>query len=73
MTATVWVDVVLAIPFLIAFIVVPLWMTFRMPQTGPDRAEAHAYLTATAALATAHRGPAADHARDAGWPAAAAA
>jgi len=48
---------VLAIPFLIAFIGVPLWMTFRMPQTGPDHAESHAYLRATTAAATAAFGP----------------
>ena len=65
MTAIVWVNLVLAIPFLIAFIGVPLWMTFRTPQAGPGHAEAHAYLAATAARATTHGGPAADHAWDA--------
>ena len=42
MDAIVWVNIVLAIPFLIAFIAVPLWMTFRTSQAGPDHAEAHA-------------------------------
>jgi len=73
MTAVVWANLVLAIPFLNAFIGVPLWMTSRMPQTGPGHAEAGAYLAATTALATARSGPAADHAPDAGWPVAAAA
>jgi hypothetical protein len=53
MTAVVWVNVALAIPFLLAFIGIPLWMTFRRPQTGPDHSQAHAYLRARAALASA--------------------
>ena len=53
MIAVVWANVVLAIPFLLAFIGIPLWMTFRRPQTGPDHSQAHAYLRAKAALARA--------------------
>jgi len=53
MTAVVWANVALAIPFLIAFIGIPLWMTFRRPQTGPDHSQARAYLRAKAALAGA--------------------
>jgi len=64
MTAIVWVNLALAIPFLIAFVGAPLWMIFRTPQTSPGHAEAHAYLAATAAPATIHGGPAADHALD---------
>ena len=52
MTAVVWANVALAIPFLIAFIGIPLWMTFRRPQTGPDHSQARAYLRAKAALAS---------------------
>jgi hypothetical protein len=51
MTGVVWANVVLAIPFLIAFIAVPLWMTFRYPSTGADHTQAHSYLHAKAALA----------------------
>jgi len=69
MDAIVWVNIVLAIPFLIAFIAVPLWMTFRTSQAGPDHAEAHAYLASTTAMATARAG----RARDAARPAAVAA
>jgi len=69
MSAIVWVNIVLAIPFLIAFIAVPLWMTFRTSQAGPDHAEAHAYLAGTTAMATAR----ADRARDAARAAAVAA
>ena len=52
MTAVVWANVALAIPFLIAFIGIPLWMTFRRPQTGADHSQARAYLRAKAALAS---------------------
>jgi len=51
MTAVVWANVALAIPFLLAFIGIPLWMTFRRPQTGSDHSQARAYLRAKAALA----------------------
>jgi hypothetical protein len=54
MTAVVWANVLLAIPFLIALIGIPLWMTFRRPHTGPDHSQARTYLRAKAALATAH-------------------
>jgi hypothetical protein len=50
MTPVVWANVLLAIPFLVAFIGVPLWLTFRGPQTGPDHADARAYLRYKAAL-----------------------
>ena len=53
MTAIVWANVLLAIPFLIAFIGVPMWLTFRRPNTAPDHTQARAYLRAKAALATA--------------------
>ena len=52
MSAVVWANVLLAIPFLIAFIGIPLWMTFRRPQTGADHSQARAYLRARAALAS---------------------
>ena len=51
MTATTWANLLLAVPFLIAFIGIPLWMTFRRPQTGPDHSRAHAYLRAKEAAA----------------------
>jgi hypothetical protein len=53
MTAVVWANVLLAIPFLIAFIGVPLWLTFRRPHTGPDHTQARTYLRAKSALASA--------------------
>jgi hypothetical protein len=66
MTAIVWVNLALAVPFLIAFIGVPLWMTFRTSQTGPGHAQAHAYLRARTALGAPPRGTVdSDHARDA--------
>lgn len=52
MTAVVWANILLAIPFLGAFIGIPLWMTFKRPQTGADHAEARAYLRARTPVQT---------------------
>ena len=63
MSAIVWANILLTLPFLIAFIGIPLWMTFKLPQTGPDHAEARAYLRARSAFAAAmarRSAPAAD-------------
>ena len=52
MSAVVWANILLAIPFLLAFIAIPLWLTFSRPQTGPDHAQARrqaAHATATTA------------------------
>jgi hypothetical protein len=58
MGAVVWANILLAVPFLVAFIGVPLWMTFKHPQTGPDHTAAHAYLrTRTPHPATRTRHP----------------
>jgi hypothetical protein len=51
MSAVVWANILLALPFLAAFIGVPLWLTFKPPETAPDHAEARAYLHARSALA----------------------
>jgi hypothetical protein len=51
MSAVVWANILLALPFLIAFIGVPLWMTFQRAETAPDHAEAHAYLRTRSAFA----------------------
>lgn len=42
-------NIALAIPFLVAFIAIPLWMTFKHPDTGADHTQAHRYLRARAA------------------------
>lgn len=55
MSAVVWANILLTIPFLAAFIVVPLWMTFTRPQTRPDHTDAHAYLRTRTAFAAAMR------------------
>ena len=62
MTAVVWANVLLAIPFLIAFIGIPLWITFRR-QSAPDHSQALAYLDAKAALAAAGTAPVSSGAR----------
>ena len=53
MTAVVWANILLAIPFLVVFIAVPLWWTFKRPQAGADHAEARAYLRTRDAFASA--------------------
>ena len=53
MTAVVWANILLAIPFLVTFIAVPLWWTFKRPQTGADHSEARAYLRTRTAFAEA--------------------
>jgi len=50
MTALVITSILLTIPFLVAFIATPLWMTFRRPETAPDHSQAHTYLRARQAL-----------------------
>lgn len=50
-TALVWADLILAIPFLAGFIGLPLWLTFRRPETGADHSAARTYLRRRAALA----------------------
>jgi hypothetical protein len=49
--AVVLANIALAIPFLVVFIAVPLWMTFKRPETGPDHTGTHRYLRARAAQA----------------------
>jgi hypothetical protein len=44
-------NIALAIPFLVTFIAIPLWMTFKRPEAGADHASAHRYLRARAAQA----------------------
>jgi hypothetical protein len=68
MTAIVWVNMALTIPFLAAFIGVPLWITFRTPPAGPGRAHARAHRHANTARAAASARPAAadDHPSDTG-------
>ena len=46
MTPVVLASILLTIPFLVAFIGIPLWMTFKRPETGADHTGAHRYLRA---------------------------
>jgi len=57
MSAVVWANILLTVPFLIAFIGLPLWLTFHRPETAPDHTEARAYLDSrtTFAATPAHR------------------
>jgi hypothetical protein len=49
MTALVLASILLTIPFLVAFIGIPLWMTFKRPDTGADHTGAQRYLRARSA------------------------
>jgi hypothetical protein len=53
MSAVVWANIVLALPFAITFIAVPLWWTFTRPPAGADHRESHAYLRTRIAFAEA--------------------
>ena len=49
MTPVVLASILLTIPFLVAFIGIPLWMTFKRPETSADHIGAHRYLRARSA------------------------
>ena len=51
MSAVVWANILLTLPFLIAFIGLPLWLTFHRPEAAPDHSEARAYLRTRSAFA----------------------
>jgi hypothetical protein len=51
MSAVVWANILLTLPFLAAFVGFPLWLTFKRPETAPDHAGARAYLRARSAFA----------------------
>jgi hypothetical protein len=53
MSAVVWANILLTLPFLIAFIGLPLWLTFHRSETAPDHSEARAYLRTRSAFAAA--------------------
>jgi len=55
-SSTIIWNLVLAIPFLLAFIAVPLWMSLRRPDRAPDHTAARRYLAAkgTPIVSTAH-------------------
>ena len=55
MSAVVWANILLALPFLVAFIGLPLWLTFRRPEIAPDHTEARTYLRTRSAFASAHQ------------------
>jgi hypothetical protein len=51
MTAIIWANVALVMPFILIWVGVPLWMTLKHPQAAPDFSQAHAYLAARQAQA----------------------
>lgn len=59
MTSVILANLLLALPFLAAFTGIPLWITFRHPESPPDFTEAREYLAAKAAAAPPPEGAAA--------------
>ena len=55
MTALVLASILLTIPFLVAFIGIPLWMTFARPETGADHTRAQRYLAGSRRAQPARR------------------
>jgi hypothetical protein len=49
MTSVVWENLLLAVPFVLAFAGIPLWMVNRRPDKAADFTQARAYLRAKAA------------------------
>jgi hypothetical protein len=49
MTTVVLASILLTIPCLVTFIGIPLWMTFKRPETGADHTGAQRYLRARSA------------------------
>ena len=54
MSPIVWANILLVMPFILVWVGVPLWMTFKHPQGAPDFSEAHAYLAAKQQQAAPH-------------------
>ena len=46
MTANLWANILLVMPFILIWVGVPLWMTVKRPPAAPDFSQAHAYLAA---------------------------
>ncbi len=46
MSSILWLNIGLAVPFLLAFTGVPLWLTLNHADTAPDHSEARGYLAA---------------------------
>jgi hypothetical protein len=53
MTSTIVWNLALTIPFLAAYVGIPLWMTWKHLDRAPDHTAAHRYLAAKAARVTA--------------------
>jgi hypothetical protein len=53
MSSAVWMNLVMAVPFIGAFIGIPLWMTLKRPEHAPDHSQARAYLAARQAAVPA--------------------
>ena len=46
MTTPVWINLILAVPFVLAIVGIPLWMTWKHTDTAPDYSPAREYLAA---------------------------
>jgi hypothetical protein len=53
MTTPVWINLILAVPFVLAIVGIPLWMTWKHTDTAPDFSPAREYLAAKKVRRTA--------------------
>jgi len=51
MTSLVWLNIPLAVLVILAIVGIPLWMTFKRPESHPDYAEARSHFRTKAARA----------------------
>jgi hypothetical protein len=51
MTSLVWLNIPLAVLVIVAIVGIPMWLTFRRPEKGPDYADARAHFRTKAARA----------------------
>ena len=58
MTMQVWINLILAVPFVLAIVGIPLWMTWKHTDSAPDFSAVGEYLAATDGRRTAPAMPA---------------
>src|SRR6267154_1449409 len=51
MTSLVWLNIPLAVLVILAIVGIPMWLTFKRPEQGPDYVDARAHFRAKAARA----------------------
>lgn len=49
MTSIVWINILLGVPFVLAIVGIPLWLTWQRTDTAPDHTAARRYLASKSA------------------------